>query len=259
MNRFHSPLTTKLLNKVPEVTLIFWLIKILSTTVGETAADYLAVDLNFGLITTSWIMFALLAGFLVYQVSKPRYTAWLYWLNVVLISVVGTLITDNLVDNLGVSLEAATLGFSIALVLTFTAWYLSEHTLAIQTIDTRKRELYYWLAILFTFALGTAAGDLSAEGFGLGYATSLALFAVIIAVIATAHYAFGLNAVVAFWLVYILTRPLGASLGDYLSQAVEDGGLGLGAMTVSIIFLSAITLAVVYLSRQSAKPQISHS
>jgi uncharacterized membrane-anchored protein len=246
----NNNLTIKLLNKVPEVTLVFWIIKILSTTVGETAADFLNVDLHVGLTGTSWVMFALLSAFLVYQISQTRYIPWLYWLNVVFISVVGTLITDNLVDNLGVSLVVATLGFSMALVLTFTLWYWIERSLSITSINTRQREWFYWFAILFTFALGTAAGDLSAEGLGLGYAASLGVFTGIIILVAVAHYLFGLHAVLSFWLVYILTRPLGASLGDYLSQAVEDGGLGLGAMNTSLLFLTAISLSVVYLTRR---------
>ncbi len=255
MNTKTTNMSQILLNKVPQVVLLFWIIKILSTTVGETAADFLAVDLNFGLVNTSWIMFALLGSALVYQIRQVQYIPWLYWLNVVLISVVGTLVTDNLVDNMGVSLETATAGFSIALLLTFGLWYRAEKTLDIQFINTRKRELYYWLTILFTFALGTAAGDLLAESLGLGYANSLILFGTAIALIAIAHFKWHLNGIFSFWLVYILTRPLGASLGDYLSQDVVNGGLGIGAAYTSAGFLTVILLGVVFSTVTAPKPK----
>jgi uncharacterized membrane-anchored protein len=167
----------------------------------------------------------------------------------VLISVVGTLITDNLVDNFGVSLEATTVIFAVALAATFGMWHASERTLSIHTIYTTRREAFYWLAILFTFALGTAAGDLAAEGLNLGYATSAVLFALLIAIVAGARRAFKLNAVLAFWLAYILTRPLGASIGDYLSQDSDAGGLGLGTIVTSALFLLAILGTVIYLTR----------
>ena len=155
-----------------------------------------------------------------------------------LISIVGTLITDNLVDNYGVALETTTIAFSIALAVDLRGLVPSERTLSIHTIFTTRREAFYWLAILFTFALGTAAGDLVAERFGLGYWPSALIFAGLIAVVAVAHFRFGLNAVLSFWLAYILTRPLGASIGDYLSQPQADGGLGLGTTVTSVIFLA---------------------
>jgi hypothetical protein len=161
---------------------------------------------------------------------------------------VGTQITDNLTDNAGVSLATTTIVFSIALAAVFGAWYASERTLSIHTIYTTRRESFYWLAVLFTFALGTAAGDLSAERLNLGYWPSALIFAGVIAAVAGAHYRFNLNAVGAFWIAYILTRPLGASLGDFLSQARADGGLGLGTTATSAIFLSAILVVVAYLT-----------
>lgn len=243
-----APAATQFWSKVPEVTLYFWFIKIMATTVGETAADYLNMDLNFGLTATSLIMAGLLAVALVFQVRSARYTPWLYWLAVVLISVVGTLITDNMVDNFGITLIAATIGFSLALAATFFAWYVAEKTLSIHSITTKKRELFYWLAILFTFALGTAAGDLTAEGLQLGYLFSAWMFAGIIAAITAAYFFLKLNAVLAFWLAYILTRPLGASMGDYLSQPLANGGLGLGTTVTSVIFLGLILVLVAFLT-----------
>jgi uncharacterized membrane-anchored protein len=237
-----------MLNKVPEVTLYFWLIKVLCTTVGETASDYLAGNLNLGLTKTTFITGTLLVVTLVFQFRLRKYVPGVYWLGIVLISVVGTQITDNLTDNFGVSLVTTTVVFSILLAVVFAAWYGRERTLSIHTIYTTRREAFYWLAVLFTFALGTAAGDLTAERLSVGYAWSAVLFAAVIAAVAVAHYRFRLNAVLAFWIAYILTRPLGASLGDLLSQARADGGLGLGTTVTSVIFLLAILLVVVYLS-----------
>jgi uncharacterized membrane-anchored protein len=237
-----------MLNKVPEVTLYFWIIKILCTTVGETAADYLNVNLGFGLTNTTYAVSAILAVVLVFQFRLRMYVPTVYWLAVVLISVVGTLITDNLVDNLGVTLQTSTIAFAIALALTFAAWYASERTLSIHTIVTTRREAFYWLTVLFTFALGTAAGDLLAEKINLGYWKSALVFGGAIALVYVLHVGVKLNAILAFWLAYILTRPFGASIGDYLSQAKADGGLGLGTTVTSAIFLTAISVTVAYLT-----------
>jgi uncharacterized membrane-anchored protein len=238
----------RMLNKVPEVTIYFWIIKILCTTVGETAADLMNEELGLGLTNTTYIMGAALIAILVVQFRSRKYIPGVYWLAVVLISIVGTLITDNLVDNAGVPLETTTIAFSAALAVVFAVWYAVERTLSVHTIVTSRREAFYWLAILFTFALGTSAGDLFAEKMELGYLPSLGIFAGAIAVIAVAHFRFKLNAILAFWLAYILTRPLGASIGDFLSQPVSETGLGLGTILTSVIFLSAILALVVYLS-----------
>lgn len=243
----------QMLNKVPQVTLYFWVIKILATTVGETAADYLNVTLGFGLTNTTYVMGALLLVTLAVQLRSRRYVPVIYWVAVVLLSVVGTLITDNLVDNFGIALETTTVAFSVALAATFAVWYQSERTLAITTIYTTRRELFYWAAILFTFALGTAGGDLLAEGLAVGYAYSALLFAAAIAIIAVAHFRFGLNAVLAFWAAYVLTRPLGASLGDLLSQPGGKGGLGLGSFATSLLFLATIAALIAYLSMNPEK------
>ena len=238
----------QMLNKVPQVTIFFWIIKILCTTVGETAADFLSINLNLGLTNTTYIMGALLIAALVFQFRARKYEPGLYWIVVVLLSIVGTLITDNLVDNFGVALTTTTIAFSLALIATFVSWYCVEKTLSVHDIDTTRREAFYWAAILFTFALGTAAGDLVAEKFGLGYLTSLGIFAGLIGLIALAHFQFKLNVILAFWLAYILTRPLGASLGDLMSQPHKLGGLGLGTVVTSAIFLTAILVLVVYLA-----------
>jgi uncharacterized membrane-anchored protein len=243
-----NSLDRPVLNKVPLVTLVFWVIKILATTVGETGADFLNFRLGLGLILTSVAMTVLFAIFLAIQMRQSRYVPWIYWMVVVFVSVLGTLLTDNLSDNLGVSLNVSTAAFLVALCMTFAIWYRSEHTLSIHNITTSRREAFYWTAILFTFALGTAGGDLMAEQLGFGYALSGAIFGGCIAAITFAYYVLGLNSVLAFWLAYILTRPLGASLGDFLTQPREAGGLGVGTMQVSGVFLIVIVGLVAYLS-----------
>ena len=236
-------------NKVPEITLYFWVIKIMATTVGETFADFLNVNLGFGLSTTSYVMGALLLGVLCFQFAARSYVPGVYWTAIVFISVVGTLITDNLTDSFGVPLLTSTAIFGVLLAVTFAAWFAIERTLSIHSIITSRREGFYWLTILFTFALGTAAGDLVAEKLAFGYLPSALMFGAVIAVVAVAHRRFGLNAVLAFWLAYILTRPLGASIGDELSQARADGGLGLGTTGTSALFLVTILALVTFLTR----------
>lgn len=238
---------TLMLNKVPQVTLIFWVIKIMSTTVGETGADYLAVHVGLGTTVTGLLMASLLLAALIVQLRMRRYVPWIYWSTVVLVSVVGTQITDALTDKLEISLYVSTALFAIALAGIFAIWYAVERTLSIHTIVTTRRELFYWAAILFTFALGTAAGDLATEALGLGFNIGVVAFAALIAAIAAA-YALGANAVLTFWLAYILTRPLGASLGDLLSQAREYGGLGLGTIYTSLGFLTVILALVIWMS-----------
>jgi uncharacterized membrane-anchored protein len=236
----------QMLNKVPAITLYFWVIKVLCTTVGETASDFLNVNLNLGLTGTSVVMGILLLIALFIQIKTRRYIPVIYWLTVVLISIFGTLVTDNLTDRMGVPLEVSTILFSVLLAITFAVWYAKEKTLSIHSIFTTRREIFYWVAILFTFALGTASGDLMAESLGLGYFTTGVIVCIVIAIFALA-WKLGLNSILAFWLIYIMTRPLGASLGDYLSQSREHGGLGLGATTTSAIFILAIIVTVVFL------------
>jgi uncharacterized membrane-anchored protein len=243
-----SPTFRSMVNKVPEITVFFWLIKVMATTVGETAADYLNETLGLGLTGTTLTAAILLVALLIVQFRANRYVPVIYWSVVVVISVAGTLITDNLTDKYGVALQVSTALFAVALAVTFAAWYAKERTLSIHTIYTTRREAFYWAAILFTFALGTAAGDLVAEQFGVGYAQSAILFGSLIAIVAIAHYRFGLNAVASFWMAYILTRPLGASIGDYLSQSRDDGGLGIGTTATSVVFLASILAMVTYLA-----------
>ncbi|MBD1546258.1 hypothetical protein [Roseibium aggregatum] len=235
-------------NRVPQVTPDFWIVKLLAVTVGETAADYINMTLGLGLSTTSLIMSGFLVAALILQFAQRKYVPWIYWMTVVLVSVVGTLITDNLTDNLGVSLWTSTAGFSIALAATFGVWFTFEKTLSIHTIYSFRREAFYWLAILFTFALGTAAGDLVAETIGLGYLQAGLIYSAVIGAIAFAWYVLKLNSVLAFWLAYILTRPMGASYGDLMAQPADYGGMGFGTTWTSVIFLVGILAVVVYMT-----------
>lgn len=235
------------LNKVPGVTVHFWGVKLLCTTVGETAADFLNINLNLGLAVTSLVSGLLLAGAFTVELRADRYHAGRYWLTVALMSVFGTLVTDNLTDRLRVPLEASTIGLGVLLGLVFVLWYRLERTLSLRAVVTRRRESFYWLAVLVAFALGTAAGDLMAEVLGLGYAVTGVVAAAVIVAIALA-WRFGLHPVPAFWIVYVLTRPLGASLGNYLAQPASRGGLGFGAALTSVVFLIAILWIVTYLA-----------
>jgi uncharacterized membrane-anchored protein len=248
LNTSHSASQAAAANRVPPVTIVFWIIKVLSTTVGETGADYLAVNAGFGTLVTDVMTAALLLLALYLQLRNRRYVPWNYWLTVVLLSIAGTQITDFLTDKQGISLYLTTVVFGLALLALFTAWFKCEGTLSIRTIVSRRRELFYWAVILFTFALGTAAGDLATEALGLGFRVGVVVFGALIAAIFLA-FRLGANAVLTFWLAYILTRPLGASLGDLLSQSSEYGGLGFGTVHTSVVFLVVIAVLVAVISR----------
>jgi uncharacterized membrane-anchored protein len=236
-----------MLNKVPEVTVFFWIIKILCTTVGESFADYINETLGFGLTNTTLVFSAALILTLVVQFRLRRYLPSIYWLAVVLISVVGTLLTDNLTDARGVPLWMSSAIFAVLLATVFGIWYARERTLSIHTIVTTPRESFYWLTVLVTFALGTAVGDWTLEltGWSAGASVMLPL-SLILAVLAA--WKLGAGPVLSFWLAYILTRPLGANIGDYLASPRADGGLGLGTAGTSVLFLGTILVVVVYLS-----------
>lgn len=239
---------TKLISKVPELTLFFWIIKVLSTTVGETGADYLAVNLNWGLVSTTYWTGVILILSLITQLRITKYIASSYWFVVIMMSIVGTLITDILVDNYGISLITLSILFIISIIIVFFIWYKKEKSLSIHSIHTLPRESFYWLVILIAFALGTAVGDFLSESLALGYSLSLGVFIGLIIFVSILYYLKTINSVVAFWLAFILTRPVGASLGDLLIQLPEDGGIGINAAAVNIIFFIIIISLIGYLS-----------
>ena len=243
-----SFLTKQLAVKVPAVTAFFWIIKVLATTVGETFSDWINTTLGFGLINTTIVMSVVLVVLLAWQLSTTSYRPWLYWINIVTVSITGTLITDNLTDGLGFPLLYSMIIFGTLLAITFVVWYRKEKSLAMKSINTRERELFYWLAILLTFAIGTATGDYLGDALSLGFGLSAVIFGGVIALVALAWKRGWIGEIVAFWIAYILTRPLGASIGDLLAQAPKDGGLGVGTTGTSIIFLVAILASVGYLA-----------
>lgn len=237
----------RMLNKVPEVTVFFWVIKILCTTVGESFADYVNETLGFGLTNTTLLFSTGLVLVMGVQLRARRYVPGVYWLAVVLISVVGTLLTDNLTDARGVPLWVSSTVFAVALACVFAAWYARERTLSIHAINTTPREGWYWLVVLVTFALGTAVGDWTLELTGWSPGTSILLPAgLLLAVLAA--WRLGMGPVLSFWLAFILTRPLGANIGDFLGLPGDEGGLGLGTLVTSVVFLATILATVVYLT-----------
>src|SRR5690242_9984453 len=241
-----------LLNKVPEVTIWFWVVKILCTTVGESFADWINMQLGVGLVNTAWIFTAVFVVVLIIQLRLKQYVPFPYWLTVVVVSVTGTLYTDILTDQLNVPLWISSAVFSVLLAVVFGVWWLRERTLSIHSVTTLPRESFYWLAVLVTFALGTATGDWTLELTGWSPGASVLLPLGLIAAI-TLLWKFGANPVLSFWLAYILTRPLGANIGDWLAspkvaQPGEPTGLALGTFTTSLIFLGLILSTVVYLT-----------
>jgi uncharacterized membrane-anchored protein len=228
-------------SKVPEITAAFWGFKLLTTAMGEAASDYLLGALSYlglgigivGFVVAVWLQF-----------RTRRYQPVLYWAAVSMVAVTGTMAADMIHGKLGVPLAMSTSAWAAALALTFFAWWRTEGTLSVHSITTRRREVFYWLTVSFTFALGTAAGDLTADQLGLGFAGSIALFAAVMAVVAIGYWRFHLNGVVGFWALYVLTRPLGASVADWLSKPARHGGMGFGDGPVAAVLLSAIIVAV---------------
>lgn len=234
-------------SRVPQITVVFWVLTTLATTPGTTFAEYLDVQVGLGLKATAYLMGALLILALAAQFVTKRYTSGIYWAVVVLSSVVGTLMTDVLVDVVGIPLWLSTIMLVALLALTFGVWFAREHTLSMSAIFTRRREAFYWLAIILSFAVGTAAGELVLQGLGQGYLVGVVLFASLIGVVAAARFFFRVSAVGCFWVAYILTRPLGATFGDLISQSPADGGLGVGGARTAAAFLIVIVALAAYL------------
>ncbi|MDR7254789.1 putative membrane-anchored protein [Nocardioides sp. BE266] len=245
--RAATPDVRQMLNKVPEVTIWFWVIKILCTTVGESFADWINMTLGVGLVNTAVLFTAVFVVVLGVQMRLRRYVPAAYWLTVVVVSVTGTLYTDILTDQAGVPLWISTTIFSILLAATFAVWFAKERTLSIHSISTTSREAFYWFAVLVTFALGTATGDWTLELTGWGPGLSILLPLGLIALV-TVLWRSGADPVLSFWVAYILTRPLGANIGDWFGLPKSEQGLGIGVFGTSLIFLGAILATVIYLS-----------
>ncbi|MGH2457798.1 MAG: COG4705 family protein [Chloroflexota bacterium] len=238
-------LASRTLRKVPEITVFFWVVKLLSTAMGESTSDYLVYHIDpYAAVALTGVG---LAAALILQLVVRRYVTWIYWLAVVMVAVFGTMAADVLHVVLGVPYLTSTAFFAATLVVVFVAWYASEKTLSIHTIDLPRRELFYWATVMATFALGTAAGDMTAATLGLGYLASGVLFIALFAVPALGYRLFGLNEVFAFWFAYVVTRPLGASFADWFGKPYL-GGLGLGDGKVSLVLTVLIVICVAYLA-----------
>lgn len=235
-----------MLSKVPQITLFFWIIKILTTGMGEVTSDFLARSIE--PVVAVAISAVVLLITLIIQFSVKRYVAWIYWINVVMVSVFGTMAADVLHVGFGISYSASTIFFAIALAIVFTVWHLKEKTLSIHSIYTRRREVFYWLTVLTTFALGTAVGDMTASTMKLGYLYSGILFAGLFLIPVIAYKVFKLNEIFTFWFAYIVTRPLGASVADWMGAPVQNGGLGIGTGIVSLALTVIIFVLVGYMS-----------
>jgi uncharacterized membrane-anchored protein len=239
-------MTARGMLRVPEITAFFWVIKGLTTAMGESTSDYLVHTL--GAVPAVLLGFVTFLGALLFQLSRRRYEPWSYWLAVAMVGVFGTMGADVMHVGFGVPYSASVVLCAVALTAVFVTWHRVEHTLSIHTIDTQRRELFYWAAVVATFALGTAAGDMTAITFNLGYAWSIVLFAGIILIPAIGYRWFHMNATLAFWFAYVVTRPLGASVADWLGKPIEAGGLGYGAGVVALVLSALIVGFVAYLA-----------
>jgi uncharacterized membrane-anchored protein len=243
----------KLLNRVARLGVLFWVIKIFSTTVGETAADYVSTNLNLGLTLTTIVMGVVTILVVIWNFKQKKYFPPSYWTLIVMMSIEGTLITDLLVDQLNVSLLILDVVFTLAMVLVFYLWNKKEHTLSIHEINNDTREKFYWIIVLTTFALGTGVGDTISEYLNFGYLNSLILFGSIFILSGVLYYFKIIGGVLAFWIAFIVTRPIGASVGDLFIQEPKDGGLGISIAIINIVFFVVIITSVIYLTVKSHK------
>lgn len=237
--------------KVPEITMYFWIIKLLTTGMGEVASDFLFERLN-PLISAPLSVLIFIAA-MVLQFKARRFIPWVYWLVVVMVSIFGTMAADVVRVGLGIPYVASTIFFVVALAAILIVWYVKEKTLSVHSIYTRRREIFYWLTVLVTFALGTAAGDMTASSMHLGYLSSGLLFAVVLAIPALGYWLLGWKEIFAFWFAYIMTRPVGASFSDWLSAAHSSGGLGFGKGEVSLVLTILIVILVAFRGGSAAQ------
>ncbi len=234
------------------MTVHFWIVKVLTTAMGETISDYLVYHINpYIAVVAGGVGFA---AAMLLQFAARRYMAWVYWVAVAMVAIFGTMVADVLHVVLGVPYFVSTIFFAVVLALVFVSWYASEKTLSIHSINNPRRELFYWTTVITTFALGTAAGDMTASTLGLGYLASGILFAILISVPAVAWYRFNMNPIFAFWFAYVLTRPLGASFSDWMGKPPSWSGLGWGTGPVSVGLALLFIGFVGYLARTKRDP-----
>jgi uncharacterized membrane-anchored protein len=241
--------------KLPEITVFFWIIKLLTTGMGETTSDYLVHQMD-PIFAVALGGIGLVVALLI-QFSVRRYVPWVYWLAITMVAIFGTMAADAIHVGLGISYPISTAGFSVVLGIIFAVWYVSEKTLSIDHIYTFRRELFYWTTVMATFALGTAAGDMTASTLDLGYFTSGLLFAGLFALPAMAYWRSGLNEVGAFWLAYVLTRPLGASFADWIGRSRDLRGVGFGTGRISLVLAILIVGFVSYLTYSSKVSKVA--
>ena len=239
--------------KVPQIALVFWVIKVLTTGAGEAASDYLA---SVSIALAAGVGLVLVVAALTLQLRAPRYVPWIYWLAVAMVALFGTMAADVLHIEFGVPYIGSTIFFAVLLVAVFWTWARLEPTLSIHSITTVRRELFYWAAVLATFAMGTALGDLAAYRAHLGFLTAGIVFAVLFAIPGVAYYAFRINGILAFWAAYVMTRPLGASFADWTGKDRKLGGIGWGDGPVAFVLAALIVAGVAYLTvtRSDAGP-----
>ena len=245
------------LNRVAQLGILFWVIKIVSTTVGETAADYVSVNLDLGLVSTTILMGLITIAVTFWNFKQKKYFPPSYWFLIVMMSIEGTLITDLLVEQFGISMLILDVIFAIAMAAVFYVWYKKEGSLSIHDINNDSREKFYWVIVLTTFALGTGVGDTVSEYLRVGYIYSLIIFSAIFILAGLLNYYKLIGGVLAFWIAFIVTRPIGASLGDLLIQEPKDGGLGISVSTVNIVFFIIIIASVTYIKMTYRKNEQS--
>jgi len=244
---FSKYFSRSLTRKVPEVIVLFWIIKLLTTALGESTSDSMVHSLD--PVVAVLIGAAAFIISLVIQLWARKYTAWIYWLAVTMVAIFGTMAADVLHIGLGIPYLVSTIFFAVCLAIIFFLWYKVEKTLSIHSISTPRRELFYWAAVITTFALGTAAGDMTAVTFNLGYLDSGILFGILFIVPLIAYKFFGVNEVFTFWFAYIMTRPFGASFADWFGRTSDLGGIGFGTVKTSIVLAVLIVILVTYLGK----------
>jgi uncharacterized membrane-anchored protein len=248
-------MTQQILKKLPEITLLFWVMKICATTLGETAGDLLSMTLNVGYAISSLILVSIFLVTLFTQLASKRYNPLLYWMVILSTSTAGTTISDFMDRTLHFGYAKGSMTLITLLVVTLGAWYMSEKSLSVTNITTKKGEVFYWVAILFSNTLGTAFGDFLADSSGLGFLGGAALVSSIIALIVLAKYYTKISPVLLFWFAFILTRPLGATIGDLLTKVPAKGGLGFGTIGSSLVLATILVGFIIYTQQKHKEPK----